>query len=137
MHLYIGFCMRCCVKTTIYKNACRPPTNQKKIKKSLTTGSESELWSGTTLGKVSAFPQDQLPGANRWLVSMGISVPSSLLAVTHTGNLYYSLPVLRHALAYVCYLEHHAQAQLTHAMLVSLNEVYNFLSGSICQVIVI
>ena len=49
-----------------------------------------------------------------------------LASVAHTCNLYYSLPVVRHADTDVCYLEHHTQAQLTHTTSISTDEVYHF-----------
>ena len=92
-------------------------------------GSESDLRLGYAL-------QSDLAGANRVCLTLQYAL-QLLAAATHTCNLYYSLPVVRHAYSNVCYLEHHTQAQLSHTLGISVDEVYYFLLGFITKIIVI
>ena len=76
------------------------------------------------------FARTDLAGANRF--SLFCPVCGGLLAaVTHTSYLYYSLPLVRHADADVCYLEYHTQAELTHAAGIGINELHYLLLGFI------
>ena len=111
-------------------------------KKSPPTGSESDLRMGIKnpcLVGVGSLLRTDLSGANRWVCPYctatalrGCSLYCMLLAcATHTCNLYYCLPLVWHADTYVCYLEYHAQAQLTEAGGIVLNKVYYLQLGPV------
>ena len=88
-------------------------------RKPLIAGSESDLSQGQDVGATLL-----LASACRERI-VGLTVMQQLLAAaTHTGYFYYALPLVGHSYTYVCYLKHHAQAQLTHAMRISFNVVY-------------
>lgn len=142
MRLYPpNFCMRCCKKTTVKiiyaptPQGSHRPTDFEKIfsffgqKKVLSAGSESGLSQDPKRPLAGPLSDQPCSGAN--LLAVDPYSMQQSLGCFHACNFCYSTPLSGHASADVCYLEYHAQAQLTHALGVSSDELYHFSFGSI------
>lgn len=88
-------------------------------------GSESGLWGLLKW----THDLERISGVS-WAATIAVAYPL-LCRLAHTGNLYYCLPLVGHAHTDVCYFQHHAQAQLTHAAGIVLYEVDHFCTSII------